>query len=82
MRIPARCGPMAGKGKPGRASSGRKLTTLRLWHYEAYAAEARRRGVDFTRYVNEVMAEHHGFTIPDDPGQAVDQLALTEEGAA
>lgn len=73
---------MAGTGKPGPPSTGRKLTTLRLWHHEVYLAEANRRGISFTRYVNEVLAERNGLSIPDEadvPGQ----LALSEhEGAA
>ena len=67
-------------GKRGPAPSGRVARSVRFAHHEVYAEAARIAGVDFTRYVNEVMARAHGLALDDDgdpiPGT---QLALSAD---
>ncbi len=50
---------------------------MRFAHIEVYAAAARARGMDFSAYVNAVMAEYHGL-VDADSSTAGGQLVLSD----
>lgn len=72
-------------GKRGPAPSGRVARSVRFAHHDVYVEAARRAGVDFSRYVNEVMARAHGLGLDDggDPPIGTQLvLSTSEEDAA
>lgn len=48
-------------------------------HYPTYVAAARARGMDFTTYINAVLAEYHDLPMPvGTPTDTTEQLTLAE----